>query len=467
MGAVIGALLALAAGFGTTAFAQGLPGVRPSDFLETSKGAILLLPPEVVAIGQVASFKWSSDGSKLACLVMRLKLTPEKIQKLIKEYSPPEGAEQAIVVWDAATRKSREVLTMPLASRRIEEFDWIGPSGTLLVAYSESAPSPVDPKAVIQIQSVVTINSPTGATRLQFRSGADGDYVHSLVSPKLPLAALFFSKTGPGAPLGIAQLSIVDGNGQSRQAAIPIRDLHPVGMWSTDGMSCYLVRTTAGQPQPAKREYYLMDLRSATFRTTEPPQTQTMYEQPETTLRVSVSRLPGATSAFGAQSVMMNLIDKTKDEKAMQQIFVGVGVGSQAEEQVSPDEKHVVYAVDGALMLRSTVAVPKEVLVAARAAAKRTEALSNAKQMGLAMLMFAADADDLLPDPSSWAKSIEPYVKDAGIVGSFNYTYNGPRDISKVESPAETVLGYVESEGGRAVVYIDGHAKWIADPPKK
>src|SRR5207237_1148307 len=33
------------------------------------------------------------------------------------------------------------------------------------------------------------------------------------------------------------------------------------------------------------------------------------------------------------------------------------------------------------------------------------------------------------------------------------------------ESPAETVLGYASGTGGRAVVYADGHAKWIPDGP--
>jgi prepilin-type processing-associated H-X9-DG protein len=51
-------------------------------------------------------------------------------------------------------------------------------------------------------------------------------------------------------------------------------------------------------------------------------------------------------------------------------------------------------------------------------------------------------------------------VKNSSILEGFVYTFKGGK-LSDVDKPAETVLGYIEGPGGRAVAYLDGHVKWV------
>ena len=101
---------------------------------------------------------------------------------------------------------------------------------------------------------------------------------------------------------------------------------------------------------------------------------------------------------------------------------------------------------------------------AARSAAERTVLLSNAKQVGLAFLLYASDMDDEFPaNGADWQEQIMPYLKNRDIMSGFVYSFKGG-NATNVESPASTELGYISGAGGRAVVYVDGHAKWIPDP---
>lgn len=63
--------------------------------------------------------------------------------------------------------------------------------------------------------------------------------------------------------------------------------------------------------------------------------------------------------------------------------------------------------------LVAAVVVP--VLMSAKAASKRSSCLSNTKQNGLALLMYAADFDDRLPLETSWQDASASYWSDGGV----------------------------------------------------
>ena len=88
-------------------------------------------------------------------------------------------------------------------------------------------------------------------------------------------------------------------------------------------------------------------------------------------------------------------------------------------------------------------------------------AKKKARQVGLGLIMYCQDHDENFPhDPASVKEAISPYIKNNDVFADFVYTYSGPLNSSKLAKPAETVLGYIPSPGGRAVVYGDGHVKW-------
>lgn len=101
-----------------------------------------------------------------------------------------------------------------------------------------------------------------------------------------------------------------------------------------------------------------------------------------------------------------------------------------------------------------------EAIKNARIAAIQTETLSRAKQVGLAMMIYSSDYDDLLPPAKKWDENLWPYMKNTELTRDFNYMLNG-EDISKIKDPANLVLGEIVTKYGKAVVYADSSVRWI------
>lgn len=81
--------------------------------------------------------------------------------------------------------------------------------------------------------------------------------------------------------------------------------------------------------------------------------------------------------------------------------------------------------------------------------------MSNLRQVGMGLLMYAQDEGDRLPPPAAWADSVEPFVKNDAILrcpevrvqnlGGYGYALNrhlkGTK-LSSLESPREVPLVY-------------------------
>ena len=77
------------------------------------------------------------------------------------------------------------------------------------------------------------------------------------------------------------------------------------------------------------------------------------------------------------------------------------------------------------MLFRSAILFP--VFAQAKLAAKKTQALSNVKQLGLAVYMYLNDSDDNYPvgfgattwlAPDQWCQRVQPYTKSFAIFGS-------------------------------------------------
>lgn len=107
---------------------------------------------------------------------------------------------------------------------------------------------------------------------------------------------------------------------------------------------------------------------------------------------------------------------------------------------------------------------------------KKVAALSNMKQLGLAMIMYSTDYDDMMPyvqDTKSAFAVTYPYMKNRELTKSLNPS--GGRVLmnmavagvssTEIEDVAGTVMFYDEKpwpDGTRPVVYCDGHAKTLS-----
>jgi hypothetical protein len=132
--------------------------------------------------------------------------------------------------------------------------------------------------------------------------------------------------------------------------------------------------------------------------------------------------------------------------------------------QLHPTGASVGYVDNGALLLRDIKPFDHDLAEKMRLAALKAQALSQAKQMGTALIIYATDMDEVLPNGENFVNRIMPYVKDRKMIEGFTYTFaGGPMD--QIKDPSKTELGFTMGPGGRAVVYADGHAKWVPDKP--
>ena len=96
------------------------------------------------------------------------------------------------------------------------------------------------------------------------------------------------------------------------------------------------------------------------------------------------------------------------------------------------------------------------------AAAERTELISRGKQLALATLMYAQDYDETLPTGDNITGKLSPYLQNDSMFEGFSYTFGGGK-LKDIDKPVETELGFLPGTGGRVVIYVDGHVKWMND----
>lgn len=118
-------------------------------------------------------------------------------------------------------------------------------------------------------------------------------------------------------------------------------------------------------------------------------------------------------------------------------------------------------------------------LAKARQQARQVTSLSNLKQLGLALHMYAADQKGALPSREQFPEALDPYVGDgrqlfyypdrsdavAGYPDNIDYEYDpGLRGkLAEIDNPSRTPLMWEKrsfaGDGSRAVLFVDGHVE--------
>ena len=94
----------------------------------------------------------------------------------------------------------------------------------------------------------------------------------------------------------------------------------------------------------------------------------------------------------------------------------------------------------------------------------RNQVMEMAKQVGLGLLMYSADYDDIFPPLDQFNDGeVGPYMKDE-FWRNFTFVLGGKAHAS-LRNPSVTVLGYMKGPGGYAVAFADGHVIWQVNKP--
>ena len=161
---------------------------------------------------------------------------------------------------------------------------------------------------------------------------------------------------------------------------------------------------------------------------------------------------------------------------------------SAAQPSKSSSQKWIIIGVvaGAAFMLLAALAIVAAILLPvfgqAKEKAQATACLSQVKQLGVALMMYAADHEETLPEADSWEEAVAPYIMNAEILACpvtgkhyiFNEGLSGV-DLKDLDNPQATPMlwepaldaeGLVGPHGGQFNVgYADGHAQMVDKLP--
>jgi hypothetical protein len=458
-------------GANTSAHAQ-YPGQQPPSMVTTDTEAFALLHSDLVAMPQIRQMAISNDGRYVVLARSSERITPKLINDFLagKVAGPPPG-EVSLVLWDNKTRASKEIWKADSNTTFIEALHWLPDSEVGLALVRENVPAtPQNPnggsrQGLLRISSLGTRPQVIGLTEL----GNTRD-LELHVSPVTPLAMVVQSqfewheeKTPDGKKMmvrdGHRTVYLLGDDGRLGASIQLPKDLE-LGqvIWSEAGSPVLAVSQVVDKKLVQK--YFAIDRRNAGLKPLD--KAPDLYEQKQPTalpVRLKTTQLT-AREGQTTQAISALWLEGAPKSESPRVLVAADSTGGR----VLPKAEGILYFSQGALWAAPLARVPKELFLAARQAAERTRIISNAKQLGLATLMYSQDYDETLPTPDGINGKLEPYLKNASLFEGFAYTFGGG-PLSGVDNPVETELGYVTGPGGRAIIYIDGHVKWRPDSP--
>jgi hypothetical protein len=409
----------------------------PPKYVLTDTSVIVLSAPQVIAGPIVLDARWSPDGVQVAA-----------VRRTERYLLDKPIREMRFVLWNAA-RQSRELWRMDMEPDVLPRIVWITPTvATVELKWSEVTQS-VDPSGKPILtgtphQSVLWVDT----TREQVKTIAELPGDHLYVSPSRPLAVLF-------SPLQ-RQFTLMKPDGTPLKR-IPLPDkadwtsYRTEDEWSEDGLQIgvELIEPVNGT-EKLRRHAYALNVQTGELRPGGLP-ASTGHSAPAGPLRLARS---DHAVTFGRQTQKLHALwlESTRGGDQPQALLAADSTGGT----ISPIGSSVLYLSEQSAFVTFLHSGPKAPFIAAIRAVRQ----SNAKQLGLAMVMYAQDYDSALPTPGATTQdALSPYHKSNDLYDGFNYTFPGGNLPPNDKLPG-TELGYVDAPGGRFVIYGDGHVMW-------
>jgi len=395
----------------------------------------ILLPPKVVCTGNVNDMKWSDDGRYLVVSRTVEGLTKPIVKQMVEQMVNPnpngnptmvDFSQHSLVVWDNVKGQASNVWGSKTPDASCAQFVLVGNTYYFIAVRS------------------IADNTQGNTSEFSLFRGQLGTTSTRLLRTEIPGTVISIAATDPKTKTILvctqedSMRYMVSGN-----TITPIENLNqlPFGLAAN-----YLPnRSKAGiVPPPGKVE-------SPTVVLSEPREP----EPEEIVLRTA----PISTGSKAARIFTIALVYNDPENPDKQSGVIAVGVGSKYD--LAGNLSALSYSISNVVVVRDLVPAPLEVLKNAKKAAQKAALLSNVKQIGTALLMWAADSDSIVPG-GTLPDTISAYLMNNQILDGFVYTFSGG-NIDTLDNPVGTELGYIEGEDGRAVVYADGHAKWVSD----
>jgi hypothetical protein len=409
----------------------------PNELLAIGEQAVLPAPPSVVA-DYAEQGSWSNDS--------RYVLAWRNAIRLPFNLQGEPLVDSGIWLWSAQTGRSREIWQSRLLHRQNTPLEWL--HGASIALTTVEVP-PVQPDPAIMHQGdrwIARIDARAGTVKLTARIH---EYGTVQVAPRVPYG---FARDGEG------RLRLVKSDGLlSQEITLPngLSALEPI--WGTDGAT--LLIGTFSQEKPAQMgQTYGFDPRTGKLRPVDSPRVPWTEPEPKGVLRLLHSRgdLRDGMDAVPLKPLWLTARDGARPVRTL--------ITPDADwAKLSPTGDGVLYLQDGTLMVRRIVSFPRVAVDKAVEAAQRAKIMSDCRQIGLAVHLYAADNKDELPGQDQpLDAAVAKHLMNDSIFQGFVYTYGGGKLID-IGEPSKAILGYKLGPGGRANLFADGHVMWEAD----
>jgi hypothetical protein len=430
-----------------------------ASFIIFKDQAFFVGSPILIAGPKVTSASWSPTGQFMVLEQSQQEHNVLNIQSLVKDQKPIPP-QDSMSVYSLPAAMTIEVMRFPVGSDHHEEIDWIADSDkALVVASAITRPEGAD--SAIQEQKLYVLDaSNTSMKEFSPWEGDEKPYrVDIMPSPTQPLSFIvgWFSNHTKGDD-GKDKISTSNQvylmTVEEKYAPVKVSGSNPLPLWSTDGTRAYVMAHSIEGPR--KAEWFNVSLTNGTTTLIDRPREFYMGGKQGGLLTI---REVNQTSTNGKTVLPINALWlETADPDCQNRLLLA---GDASMGDVNKTLDCASYISQGSLFLRPISEVPLKRYTEAKVAWNHAQALNQVRGAGLAAIMCASDYDDVFPSSKDKIDQIlGPYVRDGSMLVGFVYTYPGG-PASAILNPSATQIGYVDCGDGRAVVYADGHAKFI------
>lgn len=436
------------------------PRAQFGDFLLTEKLAYVALPPIAVGESQIAWLKWSPSGRYLLMAARNPRMGPaEFVATLFEQPSEPE---YRLFSWDRRTGKSADLGTVPIEA--LQDLRFFGQTDVAFTSFDEEVPSgPANPRPFYRVKLLLADAAQGTQKRLTLGDfeAAGGFFMVHASPTRAKAIVLQIRRVGAkegvtGADAWTQEAWTIDPQGR----ATPARSLgkglaNRFVTWYGEGnIGVVSLRKAPGPQTPAER----IAIDVGTGEVVPVPAEAKPYgseARPNPFELVMLPSGPGETRTLQAWLQSTYPTD-------YRQLRLASDV-SYAEVNATFDAVAVLSMGVATVVPLSTM--PKDQFEQVRNEAAKRDTISRAKQVGTAIAIFMSDHDDRFPTREQFdAGELYPYTKNSDLMKGFVYLMNG-QDASRLNAPAQTVIGYIPGPGGYAWVFADTHVQWNPGPP--
>ncbi len=434
----------------------GFPRPPLRDAIPLESGALSMLTPQLVAGGVITQYAWHPEGRYLLCASLNLKQFDAQSRRAV--------IESALWLWDQKELRSTRLWNQTWQA----QGDHIDFAALRTIAWSATTP-----EALILAQFrengtfVSRLYSLNAATR-SWREIAQGDFQEVDAHPKLPYWLVSGGMQTP--PL------VVTRNAQVAPLVVPEpQAAFWLTGWDPEQPIAYGTYTFRALHRTNETEeisrHFAVDLRQKTI--TEIP----TIPQPRISQFEARRQRDSLPTEVGTLAIMQETLPARPPEtlRAPHLTWLVSKVGKRnyryllganlRHTSFTPKRDALFYiGREGAFVVPLV-----QILTSLPAEQLREQLTSQAKQIGLALLMYVQDYDEIFPPADQdLAFLLTPYTRDSSVFQNsetgvgFVYLLDAI-PIAQIQSPAETMAGYFEASGGRVVVYADGHVEWVPD----